>query len=83
MARKRSRGSKPQPEQNVMYMVAGDAAQYIDLAASLTAVNRKQYHQTKNLKPLLYHWRAQCVTLGSDTDPIFFETAANTWTTRS
>lgn len=84
MARKkRSRGSKPQPEQNVMYMVAGDATQYIDLASSLTAINRKQYHQTKNLKPLLYHWRAQCVTLGGDSDPIFFETAANTWTTKN
>ena len=55
----------------------------LDLAAALTAANRKQYHQTKNLRPLLYHFRAQAITLGGDTDPIEFASAANTWTTKN
>ncbi len=75
--------SKPQPEQNTMYFVSNNANQVIDCAAALTAVNRKQYHMTKNLKPLLYHVRAQCVTTGGDADPIRFATAPNTWTTRN
>ena len=55
----------------------------MDIAACLTATNRKQYDQTKSYRPLLFHVRAQCVTLGSDSDPIEFVTAANTWTTKN
>eukprot|EP00665_Eupelagonemidae_sp_cell47_P013645 gene13645-biopygen12524 len=35
------------------------------------------------MRPLAYHVRAQCITLGSDSDPIEFGTAANTWTTKN
>lgn len=66
-----------------MYFTNTRGDHSIDLAAALTAYNRKQYHQTKNLKPLAYHFRAQCVTTGSDADPIVFSTAPNTWTTRN
>lgn len=84
MARKKARRiSKPQPEQNVMYFISENANMVLDLSAALTAVNRKQYHQTKGMKPLAYHVRAQCITTGSDADPIFFSTAPNTWTTRN
>lgn len=84
MAKKRTRrGRKPQPEQNTVYFVTEDADQVIDAAAALTAVNRKQYHQTRNMRPLNYHIRAQCITLGSDSDPILFGTAPNTWTTKN
>ena len=62
---------------------AGATTNYVDGAAALTAVNRKQYHQTKGMRPLLYHYRAQCLTLGTDSTPIEFSTAANTWTTRN
>lgn len=77
------RSSKPQPEQNVMRYHATNTTNYLDLAGGLGALNRKQYHQTKGLKPLLYHVRAQCLTLGADSDPIEFGTAPNTWTTRN
>lgn len=80
MARKRG---SPQPEQNVMRYHATATTNYLDIAAGLACVNRKQYHQTKSLKPLLYHVRAQCITLGADSDPIEFGTAANSWTTRN
>lgn len=84
MAKKRGRRARsPQPEQNTMYFITENASQFIDCAAALTAINRKQYHQTKSMKPLLYHVRAQCITLGSDSDPILFGTAPNTWTTRN
>ena len=66
-----------------MYFEASDADQIVDCAAALTALNRKQYHMTRKLKPLAYHVRAQCVTTGGDADPIFFSTAPNTWTTRN
>lgn len=83
MAKRRS-AKKLQPEQNQLYFV-GDANddRALDLAAALTAINRKQYHQTKGYKPLLYHWRAQCISLGDSSTPIVFGTAANTWTTRN
>nr|AGA18320.1 hypothetical protein [uncultured marine virus] len=84
MARTKARRiSKPQPEHSVMLFEATNANNVIDLAAALTAVNRKQYHQTKNYKPLAYHFRAQCLTLGSDSDPVVFSAAPNTWTTRN
>lgn len=75
--------SKPQPEQNIMYFITENASQYIDCAAALTAINRKQYHQTKSMRPLAYHVRAQCITTGTDATPILFGAAANTWTTRN
>lgn len=75
--------SSPQPEQNIMYFIAENADQVLDLSAALTAANRKQYHQTKNLKPLLYHWRAQAIDLGTNTPPIVFAGAQNNWTTRN
>ena len=81
--RKARRISKPQPEQNTLYYKATGTVHYLDLAASLTAINRKQYHQTKNLKPLAYHVRAQAVTMDSGVTPIKFSTAPNTWTTRN
>lgn len=77
------RKAKPQPEQVVMQFHTSQVESTIDLAAALTASNRKQYHQTKGYKPLLYSWRAQCITLGSDTDPIYFASAPNTWTTKN
>lgn len=83
MAKRRSRASKPQLEQNVMEYHAGSAADLVDCSAGLTVINRKQYHQTKSYKPLAYHVRAQCITTGSDADPIKFYTAANSWTTKN
>ena len=62
---------------------AGSAADLVDCSAGLTVINRKQYHQTKSYKPLAYHVRAQCITTGSDADPIKFYTAANSWTTKN
>lgn len=84
MAKRARRMSKSQPEQNTLYFV-GDANddRVIDSAAALTAINRKQYHQTKSYKPLLYHWRAQCISLGDSSTPVIFSTAPNTWTTRN
>lgn len=79
--RKARRISKPQPEQNVMLFEPVATAHTIDLAACLTAINRKQYHQTKNLKPLAYHFRAQAIDV--DSSSIQFTTAPNTWTTRN
>lgn len=66
-----------------MHFAATNANNVIDLSAALTAVNRKQYHQTKNFKALAYHFRAQCLTLGSDTSPVVISAAPNTWTTRN
>lgn len=64
-----------------MHFKATGTTKHLDLSAALTAVNRKQYHQTRNLKPLAYHVRAQAVDLNSGV--IKFATAANTWTTRN
>ena len=79
--RKARRISKPQPEQNVLFFKATGTQKHLDLPAALSAVNRKQYHQTRKLKPLAYHVRAQAVDLASGT--IKFSTAANTWTTKN
>jgi len=54
---------------------------YIDLAAAMTAVNRKQYHQvTRGGQPLAY-----AVTLTAKTCRfgMILETAANNWTTKN
>jgi len=54
---------------------------YIDIAACLTAVNRKQYHQcTASGDPLCY-----TVTISNvkSTKPLEFCTAPNTWTTKN
>ena len=54
---------------------------YLDIAAALTAVNRKQYHQfTASGDPLCYTVTA---TNLKSTKPITFVTAPNTWTTRN
>ena len=54
---------------------------YLDLAAALTAVNRKQYHQVKsNGDPLCYR---VTITNLVTSKPIEVATAANTWTTRN
>jgi len=54
---------------------------YIDLAAALTAVNRKQYHQAKtNGDPLCYHIS---ITNVATSKAIMACTAPNTWTTRN
>ena len=81
--RKAKRMSQPQPEQNIMKFHTSRVEHTIDSSACLTASNRKQYDQTKSYRPLLYHIRAQCITLGSDSDPIQFATAANTWSTKN
>ena len=53
----------------------------IDIAACLTAVNRKQYHQcTASGDPLCY---TVTVTNIHSNSPLVFETAANTWTTKN
>jgi hypothetical protein len=53
----------------------------IDIAACLTAVNRKQYHQfTTKGDPLCY---TVTVTSIDMTNPLVLETAANTWTTKN
>lgn len=72
---------RSQPEQTVLHFKATGTSKHIDLAAALTAVNRKQYHMTRKLKPLAYHYRAQAVSIPSGD--IRFSTAANTWTTRN
>ncbi len=54
---------------------------YLDIAAALTAVNRKQYHQvTTKGDPLCY-----TVTIGNvkTAKPLVVCTAANTWTTKN
>ena len=54
---------------------------YLDVAAALTAVNRKQYHQvTAKGDPLCY--TVTITNLNSDK-PITMCTAPNTWTTRN
>ena len=54
---------------------------YLDLAAALTAVNRKQYHQVKsNGDPLCYSVTLTCI---STAKPFQASVAANTWTTRN
>jgi len=54
---------------------------YLDVAAALTAVNRKQYHQvTAKGDPLCY--TVTVTNLGSEK-PMSICTAANTWTTRN
>ena len=54
---------------------------YIDLAAAMSAVNRKQYHQCeKNGTPLCY---AVTVTSFRCKSGMFMATAANSWTTRN
>ena len=54
---------------------------YLDIAAALTAVNRKQYHQFSRAgDPLCY---TVTVTNISSTKPITIVTAPNTWTTRN
>jgi hypothetical protein len=58
---------------------AGDV--YIDLAAAMTAVNRKQYHQVKrNGQPLCY---SVTVTAQTSRFGTLFQTAPNSWTTRN
>ncbi len=82
MAKKRGRRvSKPQPEQNVLLYEAGSTGDFIDLAAGLSAMNAKQFHQTKGLRPLLYHFRAQAIDV--DSSNIQFSSAANTWRTKN
>jgi len=54
---------------------------YLDIAAALTAVNRKQYHQvTAKGDPLCY---TVTVTNLRSTKPLIACTAPNTWTTRN
>jgi len=54
---------------------------YLDLAAALTTVNRKQYHQVKsNGDPLCYTVTVTAVTTNK---PFAASTAPNTWTTRN
>jgi len=54
---------------------------YLDLAAGLTAVNRKHYHQVKkNGSPLCYTVTLTAITTSK---PITAVTAPNTWTTRN
>jgi len=54
---------------------------YLDIAACLTAVNRKQYHQcTASGDPLCY---TVTVTNLLATKPLEFCTAPNTWTTKN
>jgi len=54
---------------------------YLDLAAALTAVNRKQYHQVKsNGNPLCY---SVTITNVGTAKPLEVIIAPNTWTTRN
>ena len=54
---------------------------YLDIAAALTAVNRKQYHQfTNSGDPMCY---SVTVSNIASTKPITIVTAPNTWTTRN
>jgi len=54
---------------------------YVDLAAGLTCVNRKHYHQVmKNGNPLCYTVTLTAIKTGK---PIRAVTAPNTWTTRN
>ncbi len=54
---------------------------YLDIAAALTAVNRKQYHQvTASGDPLCYTVSVKAIVSGK---VLTFCTAPNTWTTRN
>jgi hypothetical protein len=54
---------------------------FLDIAAALSAVNRKQYHQfTRSDVPLCYTVTATNI---KSAKPLVFVTAANTWTTRN
>ena len=83
MAKKRTarKISSAQPEQSCMYVQADGTTISLDLASMLTSINRKQYHQTKNLRPLLYHFRVQGIAM--DSAVMKFGSAANTWTTKN
>ena len=82
-------GNMAQIAQKRLYFKIGSASTtendsddvYLDIAAALTAVNRKQYHQfTKSGDPLCY-----TVTLTAllSSKPLIACTAANTWTTKN
>ena len=61
--------------------VEGD--QYVDLAACLTAANRKQYHQVKkDGTPLCYAFTISSVN-GNNSKTGKVATVANSWTTRN
>jgi len=54
---------------------------YLDIAAALSAVNRKQYHQvTANGDPLCYTVTVKAL---ASSKMLSFTTAANTWTTKN
>jgi len=83
------RGHMAQPEQTRLYFKLGLAHDfendvddiYLDLAAALTTVNRKHFHQVKkNGNPLCY---TVTLTAIATSKPITAVTAPNTWTTRN
>jgi len=67
-------------EQKRMKVVQGSGEYYVDLAAMLTAANRKQYHQVaRDGTPMCYH-----VTVTSlRGNAVDISHAPNTWTTRN
>lgn len=76
-------------EQKSLYFTIGDTSAdqndaadvQLDLAAALTAVNRKQYHQCeKDGTPLAYHFTIKALKTDSS---IGVCAAPNTWTTRN
>ena len=83
-------GLMAQVEQKRLYFTIAGAAHdhendgddiYLDLAAALTAVNRKQYHQVKsNGDPLCY---SVTLTAVSVNKPFQASVAPNTWTVRN
>lgn len=72
-------------EEKVVAFAAGSGNdQFIDLSSALTAVNRKQYHQTaKDGTPLCYRATVTFAESAAASDRIFVTTAQNNWTTRN
>jgi hypothetical protein len=72
-------------EEHVLTLAAGTGnAEYIDLSSALTAVNRKQYHQTsRDGTPLCYRATVTFTESAADSNRIEVITATNNWTTRN
>lgn len=72
-------------EEHVLTLASGTGdATYIDLSSALTAVNRKQYHQTaRDGTPLCYRATITFTEAAGDGSRSDVITAVNGWTTRN
>ena len=67
-----------------MYIATDSSDDYFDLSSSLTAINRKQYHQfSKRGKGLCYDVTVEHLAPSAPGTVITWATAPNNWTTRN